>query len=79
MGEKKFENFLDSVFSAEIIPQSVYSFNLCTGWTAILATPKKQSPRHGGEFLDSVFFLHPMSGTLFFWGVARIAVHPVVN
>ena len=30
-----------------------------------------------GEFLDSVFFLHPMSGTLFFWGVARKAVHPV--
>ena len=38
---------------------------------------KKTESQKWGEFLDSVFFLHPISGTLFFWGVARIAVHSV--
>ena len=40
--------------------------------------PKKSRiPDMGGVLGLCFFLLHPMSETLFFWGVARIAVHPV--
>ena len=36
------------------------------GGPLFLPPPKKTESQTWGEFLDSVFFLHPMSGTLFF-------------
>ena len=40
------------------------------GGLLFLPPPKKQSPRHGGEFFDSVFLDHfpPMFGTFFLGG-----------
>ena len=47
------------------------------GGPLFLPPPKKTESQTWREFLDSVFFLHPMVG--FFWGVARIAVHLVYS
>ena len=40
-----------------------------------LFLPRPSHPDMGGVL--GLFLLHPISGTLFFWVVARIAVHPV--
>ena len=50
----------------------------CTGWTAILATPQKNRVPDMGEFQDSVFFLHSMSGTRFFWGGGKNSGQPCI-
>ena len=44
------------------------------GESSILPPPNKQSQVWGGVV---GLFLNPMSGTLFFWGVARRMTHPV--
>ena len=39
-----------------------------TGWPILLATPQKNRVPDMGGVLGLCFFLHPISGTLFFWG-----------
>ena len=57
-------------------PYEIQACWILQGDLSFLPPPQKTESQTWGEFLDSVFFLHPMSGTLFFWGVARRISHP---
>ena len=49
-----------------------------TGCLILLAAPRGDGVPDMGGVLGLCFFLHPMSGTLFFWGwVAGGVGHPV--